>query len=235
MSSYKLIPQSNTVQAESDRTFRGGVPNMPKHLQLPICTLCGAEMTFYFQIAFPDRHVWNGWIMCVFHCTSCYDVENFWPKAAYGGMIHIPDDYVDKYQTNFRVLVYEISETSLMRTEARRVLKFERIVLEKLNPNNRYYGTTKVGGKPAWSYENEPDLYKRMTYMGGGFVFLMQIAADWKFTPLEEAPPQPWFQPPETYKESPYYYLFNGPPIYFLGTTSLNLDPPRVYVIAQRA
>jgi hypothetical protein len=41
------------AQTEADLTFRGGVPKMPAELALPHCQKCGAEMVFFFQVAFP--------------------------------------------------------------------------------------------------------------------------------------------------------------------------------------
>jgi hypothetical protein len=51
--SYKLLPGSTRVQTEADLAFRGGVPRMPAELELPRCQKCGAEMVFFFQVAFP--------------------------------------------------------------------------------------------------------------------------------------------------------------------------------------
>lgn len=63
--SYKPVPGPTRPQTEADISFRGGVPRMPAELELPHCQKCGDEQTF-FQVAFPEKHLWHGWVMCVF-------------------------------------------------------------------------------------------------------------------------------------------------------------------------
>jgi hypothetical protein len=215
-------------------SFKGGIPNIPKRFPIPHCTQCGAEMTFFFQIAFPRKHMWEGRTITFFHCTACANMDNYWPKTYYtrgqDNYPNIPDGFLDTYQTNFRIYVFETTEPVIQRNEAKHVLKFERLSFEKLNPRVKYYNTTKVGGIPAWDLsklDGADEIYKEVTYMGAGFDFLMQVERDWSFTRLPETPPQ--F---DYYKEgSPVYNLYNpfmGPKMYFLGTTAPQLDPPRV-------
>ncbi len=234
MSAYKIVDVPDTEQTPRDLSFKGGVPNIPPALDLPHCALCKAEMTFFFQIAFPQDHVWEGRVMAVFHCTSCVNVNNYWPKLVFAEEhLMLEDDVLDTYQTNFRIFVFGAREAVSLRNEAKRVLKFEGIEFEKIAPAAK---ARKVGGTPNWSKHrwsgtSPSELYKQITYMGGGVVFLMQTENDWTFTRLPEAPPQ--FEH-YTVDQPRFnrYVLFNGPHLYFSGTTSSEVSPPRVLLYA---
>jgi hypothetical protein len=214
-----------------DTSFKGGVPNIPERFSIPYCEQCNSEMIFFFQITFPKNHVWEGKIMAFFHCISCNDTEKYWPKVLYvQDQIAIPDNLLDTYQTNFRILVFDSNDSLLLRSQFAQKVKFEKISFEKINPKAKYSNTTKVGGKPAWDVsqiEGIDELYREITYMGGGVEFLMQTERDWPFIRLPNTAPQ--F---DYYQEgSPLYNLyrpFMGPKMYFLGTTTPQLNPPRV-------
>jgi hypothetical protein len=191
-------------------------------------------MTFFFQIAFPQKHIWEGKVIAFFHCTSYRDMDNYWPKTYYtrgqDNYPSIPNDFLDTYQTNFRVYVFETTEPVVQRIEAKRILKFERLSFEKINPKAKYYNSTKVGGTPAWDLsklDGADEIYKEVTYMGAGFDFLMQVERDWSFVRLPDAPLQ-MILPNYFANETADYSIFNGPKMYFLGTRNSNLNPPRV-------
>jgi hypothetical protein len=190
-------------------------------------------MTFFFQIAFPEKHVWEGKVMVFFHCTSCRDFQQFYPSITYvRTQINIPDGYLDTYQTNCRIWVFDADESKVLRDDFAKRVKFERLEFERINPRPRYDDWTKVGGTPAWGVyrdvaKEDHELYKEITYMGGGVEFLMQIEPDWEFTRLPDAPLQILFA--FSAKESTPYKLFGGP-IKLFGTTSKQLEPPRVLI-----
>lgn len=234
MSAYKLEIVQSSNQEDSDRSFRGGVPNMPAELALPKCKLCGADQTFFFQVAFPEKHIWNGWVMCVFNCTACSgELSLFNQLEPVDDPASLPDNYLDEYQDYFKVIVYPAnSPNSIMRKEARRVLKFERIVFEKLRANDRS-GVSKIGGKPYWSYDELiPGMTENTSYMGGKFVFIGQIA-DWYFPALDDAPPQAGIGE-EWHTKFHSYQLLLSSFLSFFGTTSPLLNPPRVWIFRQR-
>jgi hypothetical protein len=220
-----------TEQSKTNLSFKGGIPNMPERFPIPHCLQCGAEMTFFFQITFPEKSVWEGKVICFFHCTTCNDAKRYWPMVLYvRDQISIPDNLLDTYQTNFRIYVFDSNEPVILRHEFARRLTFEKLEFEKVNSKSKYSNTTKIGGKPAWDIsplEGNDELYEEITYMGGGVEFLMQTQRDWTFTRLTDTLPQ--F---DYYQEgSPLYNLyrpFMGPKMYFLGTTSPQLNPPRV-------
>jgi uncharacterized protein (DUF427 family) len=246
MPSYKLVLEPNTEQTPEDRTFKGGSPNMPARLLLPICADCGREMIFFFQIEFPKKHVWQGWVMCVFQCVEC---ENPIPHLFYKTYIKpeertqyglkrdqpshitlIPDGEldVDVFQRRFRILLYKSSESSVVQTSPRHYIKFEHIHFEALQPNNRFL-VSKVGGKAGWWHETEHGENDEAWYMGERLEFLMQIA-EWTFPTVENAPiPKDQFQA-SLYVSDHAYRLFRGGATYFQGTTSSKFDPPLVLV-----
>ncbi|KRG16934.1 hypothetical protein ACA29_02470 [Lederbergia galactosidilytica] len=60
MSGYTLkLDNFGQVQKEDDLSFIGGQPRIPENLDIPSCSLCGSEQTFFFQIAFPEGHSWQ--------------------------------------------------------------------------------------------------------------------------------------------------------------------------------
>jgi hypothetical protein len=234
MSSYKIKSVPNVEQTINDMSFKGGIPNIPERFSLPNCTQCGAEMTFFFQIAFPQKHIWEGKAMAFFHCTTYRDTDNYCPKTYYtrgqDDYPSIPDGFLDDYQANFRIYVFDTVEPATQRSEAKRILKFEQIRFEKINPKSKYSNTTKVGGVPAWdanTLDGANEIYKEISYMGAGFDFLMQVERDWSFARLPDAPLQ-MILPNYFANETADYSIFNGPKMYFLGTKSSNLKPPRV-------
>jgi hypothetical protein len=101
MSSYKVITVPDSKQSSSDLGFKGGIPNIPHEAKIPNCKLCKSPMTFFLQIVFPKDHIWDDKVMVFSHCTSCYDVDNYWPKTYYTrGQEHyplIPDGFLDSY------------------------------------------------------------------------------------------------------------------------------------------
>ena len=70
MKSWKLEPLSDRRQPEEEDTFLGGKPKLPPDVSLPSCRLCGKELAFFFQVAFPQGHKWEGKSMAVFYCVE---------------------------------------------------------------------------------------------------------------------------------------------------------------------
>ena len=62
------------------RRLLGGVPLIPGATAIPRCKLCNAEQAFYFQVAFPPKHVWEGLSLAVFSCVACVDEEHLIPE-----------------------------------------------------------------------------------------------------------------------------------------------------------
>lgn len=53
-------------------SFTGGKPCLPPSVLLPVCKICGEPLTFFFQAAFPERHMWAGKSLAFFFCSAAY-------------------------------------------------------------------------------------------------------------------------------------------------------------------
>jgi hypothetical protein len=221
------IDTSVTSQTGYHRSFLGGKPRLPDDEPLPWCQLCGAQQTFFFQVAFPPGHPWKGFSLAVFACTTCahedYTIPEMLPGRLQGA--HIPENFLNAYQVNFRLLVFKTAHGRLRREYVERV----RFAAWKLVPADVETAfASKVGGQPAWILGDEtPALYGE----GISLVFLMQLVQDFEFPIVENAPQQArLFQFPDM-KPLPFYRLFNANALYFFGTMSH--AAPLVYLLTQ--
>lgn len=81
MKGYSLcIDEKQAPQDPQTLSFIGGYPRIPIAEDLPKCQLCGAEQSFFFQVAFPKNHVWRDLSIAVFACTSCDDEKYCVPE-----------------------------------------------------------------------------------------------------------------------------------------------------------
>ncbi len=249
MPSYKLVPEPNTTQTPEDRSFKGGLANMPDRIPWPTCLECGIDLAFFFQVEFPQKHVYRGWVMCMFQCIECADPTPAFfyltpvsaeEKALLGikskrlNTIKKLSEYeldIDQFQFKFRTILFRSSEASVVRTSARQHIKFERIRFDPLPPNNRFL-VSKVGGKAGWWFENEPGEHDEVWYAGEKLTFLMSIA-DWTFPAVEGAPVPKDVLSANLFSIDRAYRLFQGKAVYFQGTTSSKYDPPRILVVSQ--
>lgn len=227
MIAYEIIRRKEAHQSESCLSFAGGKPILPKHINCPECKFCNQKMTFFFQIEFPEGHDWHGKIMSMFYCTKCYPSEGGNSQMA-SDLSEIPDYFLDKYQTNFRIFAYDSTEKCEIHSNYDEMIEYEIFELKKLR-KNEYSKKTKIGGRPYWRYDdNTPK-----SYMESRFTFLMQIDDDWEFDKLEYAPRQVTIPLcGSTTREDDRYALFSGLPLYFFGT--LDLEEPKVYLLNQK-
>ena len=72
MKSWKLEITGNCVQTTEGDSFIGGKPKLPPNVDIPKCGLCGKELTFMLQVAFPQGHPWAGKSMAVFYCIEVW-------------------------------------------------------------------------------------------------------------------------------------------------------------------
>lgn len=221
--------ESTQGQSEGDLSFIGGHPRIPETMDIPVCRLCGAELTFFFQIAFPQDHAWADLSMALFACTSCAHEEHLIPEMLEGPLpgVDIPEDFLESYQKNFRVLVFK-TEEGRFREDYEEKVAFKRwnlVSSPKVNARDH-----KIGGKPNWLLEDEaPATYNQTVPM----VFLMQILEGFTFDKLPDAPPQMTLGltgEPEP-SDTPYYELFLSNNVYFFGTKGGN--ERLVYIITQ--
>lgn len=225
----KIDDESTQTQGENDHSFIGGLPRIPEALELPTCRLCGSELTFFFQVAFPQDHVWANLSMAVFACTSCAHEEHFIPEMLEGPLpgVDIPENFLTVYQKNFRILVFKTDEGRLRKDYTEKVAFKRWHLVSSSRANAR---ETKIGGQPGWLLDDEaPATYNHTTPMS----FLMQLQEDFTFDKLPDAPPQITLgltQEPEA-SNDPYYELFLGNNLYFFGTK--DSEEPLVYILTQ--
>lgn len=229
-SSYSLkMDQSHQQQKDSDLSFLGGFPRIPASTEIPICQLCGAEQTFFFQVAFPEGHTWQHLSMAVFACTSCAHEEYLIPEMLDDSLldVDIPEGFLDSYQRNFRIIVFETKE-GLVRKEYTEKVQFKRWNLKQTAKNDT--SENKIGGHPSWLLDDEtPATYNSTVPM----FFLMQLLEDFKFDIVQGTPPQIIIGLRGNSEPSKhnYYELFLANNLYFFGTK--NRTEPLVYIVTQ--
>jgi len=202
---------------------------LPVGADLPRCQLCGANQTFFFQVAFPSGHPWEGMTMGVFACTSCATEDSSIPQMLDGPLLNaiIPDGFLDAYQKNFHLHVFD-STLGVKRLDY--VEKIKYAPLELIASTSSSIDDSRVGGSPVWLLEDEsPRSYAGKAEMQ----FLLQISSDTKFDLLDSAPGQMEIGLRGLPESSPnrYYQLFNGNFLYFFGA---EIDGRHfVYVLTQ--
>lgn len=216
-------------QDERTNSYIGGIPHLPEMMDVPQCTLCGAEQTFFFQIELPKDHRWEGSIMAVFACTACADEDFFIPEMLPGKLqgIDIPNGFLDEYQMNFQVIVFKSEEATLKTNYMERV-KYKKIHLVVTADIHAY--EHKLGGMPNWLIDDEAPSGYNSTPM----FFLMQMVEGYTFETVQGAPGQASISltGEMDYLHDPFYRLFLSNQLYFFGTD----DPSgenKVYVITQ--
>lgn len=214
-------------QEESCTTFIGGIPRLPGSITIPHCKLCDAQLTFFFQIGFPQELEWGGLSLAVFACTSCAHEDYTIPPMLAGDLrgVNIPAGFLDSYQINFRLVVF-MTDVATLRTDYIEKVKFKKWNL--LPVNDPYVWENKIGGEPNWIQGDEtPATYADESQM----IFLLQIVEEFEFEILESAPPQKRIFEFPGLQSLPFYRLWNGNGLYFFGTR--DYSPPLVYALTQ--
>jgi hypothetical protein len=214
---------TDVVQTPDDRSYKGGIPHLSNHTALPICMYCNSTMTFFFQVRFPIGHVWYGFDLAFFHCTTCFEQSYGQPVIEFTDYSYtdIKLGYTERAQTNFRVLVFSSDEPTMLREDCPATLRFERLEFQEIDSRTKNRDQAKVGGLPGWEFD-QPYVTKisKLSYQGGKLDFLLQTGRDWPFPPLPGVPPQqPWpAEPPWLGRR---YLIFLGGQMYLIG----HIDP----------
>ena len=216
---YQIKLLKNREQSPTDITFVGGFPNMPSRIEWPICGLCERPQTFFFQIAFPDKHPWYGKVMMVFQCTKCDEADFQLPMRPPGLLRGSPilSEFLKSYQKNFRIIVFERIEPMILNPDHEQNLLFQPI--ELVYKKGNFGSESKVGGNPYW-LQNP---CAPSSQDGSELEFLMQLNEGFKFEKLEGAPYQWRFSiltQKGGYFRKPYYELFLGLPVLFFGVVN---------------
>jgi hypothetical protein len=220
---YQLIA-GDGEQSESEKSFIGGYPKLPPHLDLPVCRLCGTQLTFFLQVSFPENSPWYGQTLAVFQCVDCYHQDRLIPEllSPLRGA-RIPEGFLDHSQLNFRFMVFDSGET-VQRVDYTPRIRFCPLQLSPLRDAASH--VDKLGGRPWWLLEDEsPACYAgdiELTFLGQ---LTQRPMEDDRFELLPDAPGQMF----EDYfgtqsirrSDDRYYKLFIGNEIYLFGTVGL--------------
>jgi hypothetical protein len=214
-------------QTPGDESFLGGRPKLPPNEKVPACRLCGAEQSFFFQLAFPEGYAWAGLSLATFACTSCADEAHLIPPMLEVRLpgADVTDDFLKSYEVNFKFVVFQ-TQAGEPRPGYRERVRFQRLGLD---PAPADAEGNKIGGHPVWLQDDEaPRSYAGKTPM----VFLLQLAYGFTFDTLPGAPPQMRIGltgDPEP-SPHPYYELFNANAVYLFGPHDRT---PLVYALTQ--
>ena len=225
--SYALNFASTATQRGNEQCFVGGAPRLPEGVAWPTCALCRAPLTFFFQLAFPNDHAWAGRSLALFSCTSCAEDDHLIPEMLQSKLAgaDIPAGFLDRYQTNFRILVFDTERAGVPNLTSEPVLAFRPIMLAKAAGSK----ATRLGGAPLWLLEDEsPARYGAEHPMD----FLFQLSEGLTFEMANGARPQIEIglsglpQP----SPEPFYRLFISNRIFAFGARDASNS---VYVITQ--
>jgi hypothetical protein len=229
MKCYRLSFEDAHAQSAADLSFVGGRPRLPPSAQVPVCSFCGAQQAFFFQVAFPSDTVWAGRSLSVFACVSCAVPGTLIPEMLDGPLlgVDIPAGFLDTYQKNFKFLVFPTSE-ALVNEEYIQRVKFVRL---RLDPSdNPLTLGHKIGGIPTWVLGDETP---------GGYagnseaLFLLQLEQGLEFETVEGTPHQIELgldrKPKASRRDT--FRLFLGNALYLFGIEDERR--PLVYAITQ--
>ena len=214
--------QDSMPQTAEDGSFLGGVPKLPISEEIPHCSLCAAELTFFFQVELPFDQMWPGLTVATFACTSCADEEYLIPEMLKNRLYasKIPEHFLTAYQRNFRFLVFDTARASLRSTYSEKV-SFRRFRL--IASDDPTVPGSKIGGVPNWLLGDEtPGTYAGSVPMA----FLMQLQVGFRFETVKGAPRQIELgldgKPRQANRQ--HYELFIGMQYTYLGPTILSYD-----------
>ncbi len=231
MKSWKLEPLSDRRQTEEEDTFIGGKPKLPPDVSLPSCRLCGKELAFFFQVAFPQGHKWEGKSMAVFYCVEEWHDRYCIPELPDGPSLNKVDvmaDFLNQYQRNFRVLVFDTAKAVPVEGYQEKVA-FRSMAITQEDKTDSGWDMV-IGGRPVWIMGQA----ERPASVAGDEkpALPLQLREDFKFPILADAPREAalFFST----KVSPFlwYSLFARDRIYFWG--GQGQEGEKVYISVQK-
>ena len=230
MLTWNLYPVGDGIQTPEEDTFIGGKPKLPPDVPLPECPLCGKDLTFFLQAAFPQGHPWQGISLALFYCTDTWHERLSIPEVPNVRNLNnadIPSQFLRQYEQTFRALVFDTSR-AVLREDYQERVAFQALFPAKSN-RSRPDAEGTLGGEPVWimGWPERPatvDGERKLT-------LLMQVREDIRFPKLPDAPPQvnPFLR--SGLSTQPWYNLFARGRVYFWGTEEPS-DMP-VYISVQ--
>ncbi len=216
MKSWRLEPRSDILQTTEHNTFLGGKPKLPPHVPIPQCWLCGKELTFFFQVAFPEGHSWAGKSMAVFYCTDTWHDQYCIPEIPPfpdRKQIAAGSDFLLQYERNFRILVFDTAAAVPVDGYQEKII-FCPLDFTPSDQTSRAWDFV-IGGRPIWimGKGEKPDSVAGIKKPS----LLLQLRESFRFPILPEAPKMadPFF--PTKASPFPWYDLFTGNRVYFWG------------------
>ena len=216
MKSWRAVLQSGAVQTGEENSFTGGKPKLPPGMEIPKCTLCGRELTFFFQIAFPEGHPWAGKSMAVFDCTDTWHGDFCIPELPKGpslNKIDITADFLSQHQRTFRVLTFDTEAGAVVEGYQDRIL-FQPLDITPEGKTDRSWDFV-LGGRPVWIM-GKPE--KPASIAGVKKPLLLtQVRENFRFPIHPDAPKAADPFTPSGRSPFPWYSLFTGNRVYFWG------------------
>ena len=220
-----IFIQTKGKQTNEFDSFAGGKPKLPIEESIPKCTLCSSEQTFFFQVDFPIGHIWEGFSLAVFACTSCVDEENLIPEMLSVPLkgATIPDNMLINYQTNFKLLVFP-TERGVIKNTYQEKIKFSRFITGFQPIDSQRFCSFR--DTPRWILEDECP----KEYENSAMKFLFQVHINLEFPILKSAPQQKNVDYGVPWPDMDHYMLFNQNEIYFFGKERPSNE---IYVLTQ--
>ena len=149
MKSWKLEIVRDCVQIDEWDSFIGGKPKLPPDVDVPKCELCGKELTFMFQVAFPQGHKWAGKSMAVFYCVETWHDKYCIPELPQQiADADISEEFLRNYERNFRIIVFDTPLGKIVDTYQEKVaFQALQTVPEKQAKKDWEFV---IGGRPIW-------------------------------------------------------------------------------------
>lgn len=181
----------NAEQSKDDSSsFIGGKPCIPADIPLPVCKVCGDPLTFFFQVAFPKGHMWEGKSLALFFCDSTYykhDGQDWFPP------VMLADDGADlpaealepeNYQNLFRAYFFDTKD-GVLREDYKEKVKYQRIDWKEGRRRDKKIPII-LAGEPIWmnSYQRE----RPRSCGGKKLELVLQVADNFNFEIYPDAP-----------------------------------------------
>ncbi|HBV81214.1 MAG TPA: hypothetical protein DEB74_00145 [Lachnospiraceae bacterium] len=188
---YSILTSIEQKDDDSD-SFIGGKPCIPADILLPTCKVCGEPLTFFFQVAFPKGHMWEGKSLAFFFCTSTYykhDAHEWFPPillANDGEDVSFKELESNSYQTLFKVYFFD-TKNGVLREDYHEKVMYHRI---DWKPGRRRDKKIPIilAGEPIWmdSFQRE----RPKSCGGKNMELILQVADYFNFEKYPDAPPE---------------------------------------------
>lgn len=211
----------------------GGVPNLPMDIPLPRCTICGDEMTFFFQVSFPKNHSWAEKLVSLFCCTTHdhagHEIPRIYVPLNANSLAgaDLPDNFLQQYQTNFNAIVSNVSEGA-DRLDYHVKIAYRELYLKTVKSVSK--NDCAIADTPVWRGRDEAP----GSYQGEAMEFLFQVKPSVKYHIVEGAPLQARrsIHPSlPSVRNERNYILFVENALYVFGNS---VSKNSVYIICQR-